>query len=69
MKSVLRILDVYPISQMRIFHPGSRIQGPKDFGSASKNLVIFNLKESNVSKLSEISSGVLIPDPGSGFDF
>ncbi len=43
--------------------PGSRIQGQKDPGSASKNLNIFNQK--NVSKLMEKWSGMFIMDPWS----
>ncbi len=62
---VLRIRDVYPGSEL--FLLGSRIQGEKDSGSASKNLIIFDPKI--VSKLSEIWFGMLIPDPGSGFWF
>ncbi len=37
----------------QFFHPGSQIQGQKDFGSASKNLSNLNLKQI-VSKISEI---------------
>jgi hypothetical protein len=45
-------------------HPGSRIQGQKDpvSESASKDLSIFNPKNSSSEKL----SGMFIPDPGSG---
>ncbi len=45
------------------FHPGSRIRifSIPDPGSASKNLII--LTQKIVSKLSEIWSGLLIPDP------
>ncbi len=67
----LRIWNVYPGSQIRIFpsripDPGSkrfRIQGQKDPGSgcASKNLRILTPK--TVSKLSEKWSVMLIPDP------
>ncbi len=57
---VLRIRDVYPGSRIRFFFI-------LDHGSASKNLSILNQK--NVSKLSEIWSGLFIPDldRGSGF--
>jgi hypothetical protein len=67
MKSVLGIRDVYPRSQMRIFHPGSRV---KKIPDPHQRLQVFLTSKSQiVSKLSEISSGMFIPDPGSGFDF
>ncbi len=53
------------IPDPNFFYPGSRIQGKKNSGSASKNLSI--LTQKIVSKLSEICSGCLsqiwIPDP------
>ncbi len=42
-------------------HSGSRIQGQKDPGSASRNLSIFDPK--TISKLSEQWSGMFHPDP------
>ncbi len=55
---MLRIRDVYPRSEF--FHPGSRVKKIPDHGSGSKNWNIFNPKI--VSKLSEICSGMFIPD-------
>jgi hypothetical protein len=55
---VLRIWNVYP--GYEFFHPGSKIQGQKDSGSASKNIYIFNPKI--ITKLSEKLSGMFIPD-------
>jgi hypothetical protein len=51
------IRDVYPGSEF--FHPGSRVE--KIDGSASKNLSILTPKI--FSKLSEMLSRMLIPDP------
>ncbi len=45
--------------------PGSQIQGQKDSGSASKNFSILTQKV--VSTLSEIWSGLFIPDPDLDF--
>jgi hypothetical protein len=55
------------IPDPNFFHSGSRIQGKKDSGSASKNFSISNQKI--VAKLSEIRdrgclSLIRIPDPG-----
>jgi hypothetical protein len=52
------------------FHPGTRIRVKKipDPGSASKILISFAQKTQKlVSKLSEISSGMFIPDPDLNF--
>ncbi len=68
----LCVADPGCLSRIRIFSiqdPGSRIQGQKDSGSASKNSSI--LPQKIVSKLSEIWSGLFIlifypsriPDP------
>ncbi len=64
-KTVLRIRNVYHGS--RIMDPKFSISDPKFFppwipGSASKNWSIFTQKI--VFKLSEIWSGLFIPDPG-----
>ncbi len=48
------------------FHPGSRIQGHNDPGSRIQIRIKEFLTEKIVSKLSEIWSGMFIPDPGSG---
>ncbi len=68
---VLRIRDVYPGSQIRIFSnpdpgqkdPGTRIKG-------QKRIYVF-LTQKIVCKLSEIWSGMFIPDqiPGPDLDF
>ncbi len=66
LRTVLRSRDVYPGSWIRIFSipdPGSTRF--LDLGSASKNFSI--LTQKIVSKLSEILSGMFIPDPGSWF--
>ncbi len=62
---MLRIRDVYTGSQIRIFP--SRIQDPKNPGSASKNLSVLTQKK--ISNLLEKLSGMLSPYPGSGFFF
>ncbi len=58
---MLWIRDVYTGSEF--FHPGSRIRSFSipDLGSPSKNLSIITQKI--VSQLSEIWSGLFIPDP------
>ncbi len=64
--AVLRIWNVYPESRIQIFP--SLIQGQKDFSgsvSALKNSSI--LTQQIVSKLSEIFSGMFIPDPDLDF--
>jgi hypothetical protein len=71
-EAVLRIRDVYPGFRIRRFpsripDPGSkrfRIPDPGS-GSASEKLSIF-LTQKIVSKLSEICSGIFIPDPYPG---
>ncbi len=66
---MLRIRDVYPGSRIRIFSipdSGSKFFHPGP-GSARKN--ISNLTQKIVSKLSEICSGLFIPDPDPGFWF
>jgi hypothetical protein len=66
--AVLRIRDVY--HGPNFFHPGSQIPGQNDTGSRIRihieNLSIFNPKI--VSKLSEIWSGLFIPDPDTDRD-
>ncbi len=57
-KPVLRIRDAYPGRRIRIF-------SIPDSGSASKNWGI--LTQKIVSKLSEIWSGLFIPDPAPDF--
>jgi hypothetical protein len=59
---VLRIRDVYSGSEF--FLPGSRIQGQKDSGSASKNIT-----QKIVSKLSEYDAGCSSPIPDPYLDF
>jgi hypothetical protein len=67
-KAVLRIRDVYPGFRIRIFSipdPGVKKIPGSGTASASKNLSI--LTQKCVSKLSEISSGMFIPDPDLDF--
>ncbi len=51
--------------ESEFFHPGSRVKKAPNpgSGSATKNLSIFNPKIE--TQLSEILSGMFIPDPGS----
>ncbi len=62
--AVLRIRDVYPVSRILFFYP-SRIRIFFHPVSASKIFKYFN--PNIVSKLSEIWSGLFIPDPDPDF--
>ncbi len=60
---MLRILDPESATNFSIPDPGSKRH--RISGSVTKNLSIFN--QNIVTKLSEIWSGMFMPDPGSGF--